>query len=305
MPGFITASLTAIAAATATPLPEALAAERAFMMRARALAADEACDLLSPAERRALQAGLEISRVELRAAGAPSHRIDAALARAGADPALTDCRSPVVQGLADAVHGAHRAYMQQRRMRFEGRHRGWDANRGALEPGDWAVVQGIGETARLGWALGETGDGALLLAASVETRPAAAVLTLRDPARAAPTDATAGGLVATASDDPLAAYAPPPWARRTIFASRRIGPDLTARLLAAPAPGSLLSGFEFPPGAFDAMARLDPRESARVELHGSDGSVIEAWWVEIGALRAAIDFIAAEDAARRAASGAR
>ncbi len=305
MPGFITASLTAIAAATAAPSPEALAAERAFMMRARAMAADQACDLFSAAERRALEAGLEVSRAELRAAGAPGHRIEAAFARVGADAALSDCGSQTVAELADAVRGAHRAYMQQRRMRFEGRHRGWDANRGALEPGDWAVVQTLGEDVRLGWALDERGDGALMLAASVERRPASAVLVLRDPARAAPTDATAGGLVSAGSNDPLSAYAPPAWARRTIFASRRIAPAFAGTLLQTPQAESPQAGFVFPANAFDAMARLDPRESARVELRGADGAVTTAWWIEIGALRAAVDFIVAEDAARKAASGSR
>ena len=305
MPGFLIASLTAIAAATAAPSPEALAAERAFMLRARAIAADEACDLFGPAERRAREAGLEVSRAELRAAGAPAHRIDAGFARAAADPALSDCASDEVASLADAVRGAHRAYMQERRRTFSGPHRHWAANRGALEPGDWAVVQSLGGEARLGWALDETGDGALLLATAVAARPASAVLVLRDPARAAPTDATAGGLVSAASDDPLAAYGPPAWARRTVFASRRIDDEFAGTLLSVDEPPARRVGFAFPAHAFDAMAKLDPRESARVELRGADGSVMQAWWIEIGALRAAVDFIAAEDAARRAASGAR
>ena len=50
-------------------------------------------------------------------------------------------------------------------------------------------------------------------------------------------------------------------------------------------------GFQFPDTLVAELASLAPREGARIDLYDATGAVIERYWVEIGALDAAMGFM--------------
>ncbi|PWE17012.1 hypothetical protein DDZ18_09920 [Marinicauda salina] len=253
---------------------------------ARALAADEACALFSPARRSALEAGLRQIRDDLEGAGMDPGRIDAAIARARADRALLDCESELVHRLAEGVEARLGAYDHLYALEFRGRRRSWNAARLAAHGDGWPVRQEFGAL-RFGWR-SEDGQPAVVLEGSGDAAPAAAVLVMRDPGRAAaPVDATAGGLIETVGD-PLSHWGPPGDAETRIWSAGRVKP-------AAGADGETADfALAFPPDTLARIARLAPREGVRIELKDGNGRTYRTAWLEVGALRAALDFVIAE-----------
>ncbi|MEO1037905.1 MAG: hypothetical protein AAFX09_00030 [Pseudomonadota bacterium] len=277
----------------ATPAIDGPAAERSYLLRAEASAADRACDLFTLSEKRVLAAGLRQSSADLLAAGASLRAIEAADRRIDSDPSLQNCDGEQVQAIATRVRQAHQIYMSQIVWELPGRVRSWIANRGHSLEGMWPIRQDLDAATAIGWAKREDG-GALLLATRVDGRPASAVIIMRDRTRAEPSDATAGGLLPPPGGEPLAAFGPPPWAEKRIFASERL--DRREARIFAPAGERQALAFSFPASALETLVDLDPREGVRIELLNGEGGAVESWWMEVGALRAAVDFIAAFDA---------
>lgn len=286
-----------VALSLASPAIDGATAERGYILRAEASAADAACSLFTQSEKRVLAAGLRQAHADLIAAGASGRAIASARGRINADATLRDCASARVASIADKVKQAHQLYMSQRRWELPGRALSWRADRGGGAPGAWPIRQDLSAHAVFGWASLESG-GALVLAARSPNRPTTALITLRDASAAEPVDATAGGLLAPPNGEPLAAFGPPPWAQKRVFASQRLSPG-QASLLAPTldgddAPGAI--AFSFPASALEALVELDPREGVRIDLINGDGAPVQTWWMEVGGLRAAVDFIAAYDA---------
>ena len=57
------------------------------------------------------------------------------------------------------------------------------------------------------------------------------------------------------------------------------------------AAGAPAVGFQFPDTLVAELASLAPREGARIDLYDATGAVIDRYWVEIGALDAAMGFM--------------
>lgn len=278
-------------------------AETNFYVRAEALAADEACGFLTPPERDILQAGLAQARRDLAAAGIAPARIEAALSVIRTDRRLAACASEPVEALAGQARAAAIEVMRQPAQGFAGPRRTWRVDRTRYDFVRWAALQEFGG-ARFGRAvlspdstprnrIDERELGTALVLAG-ETAAVSAVLVLRDTGQAAQRyDRTLGGLLALPDGEPLARYSAPPHAERRVVASGRLSAERAQRLFSDGAEsGDPASGFVFPDTALEALAELDPGESAAIELYDSRGLRIDRLWIEAGHLRAALTFAA-------------
>ena len=257
----------------ATPSPASgLLYERALME-----AAGRRCALFTPG----VASALEASRVQARGAalraGDTAQALDAVEGRAFAKAAAVDCRAPGLLTAAGRVRGAFADYAQLSVMRFPGPRSAWRAERAdpRLRGDRWRLVQALPGTG--GWILfgSVSGRPALVDARRNAIAAASVRLRLRDPSRLAA---------------PFPAGPPPASLSQVFFASRR---SAAARaLLPAGAAAGLLYGF--PQGALVALAQLDPRETAQVELiyPAAGRERIDAASVEIGDLAAALAFLA-------------
>lgn len=261
-----------------------------FAIRVQAAALDARCGLLTPAERAALDAGLNQSRRERLESGVDAADLDGweASLRERADE--LDCRSERARAVAADIGEAYRAWLHAPTANYRGDHRSWRADRRTGDAAGWRVRQDAQNTA---FGLDASG-GRVALAGRSDKPPASAVLVLRDSAKAArPMDSTAGGLVDPPGGDPVAVWGPPPNAQTRWWAQARLAAADASGL--APDGDAPAYGFEFPRQALDALARLEPRESARIDLLAADGRRIGRIWIEAGALGPALAFA---DAAR-------
>ena len=272
-PAFAAAVLAAPALARATSAASGLLYERALMS-----AAGARCALFTPAVARALEASRAQALGAALRAGDDAAATQATQARAQARAQAVDCRAPGLQTAAARVRTAFSDYAKLSVMRFPGLRSAWRAERPdpRLTGPRWRLVQALPGTG--GWMLFGVVDGrAALLDARRGAAPAAAArLKLRDPARL---------------EQPFLAGAPPASVSRVFLAERRIA-AVRALLPAGAASGAL---YPFPAEALSALARLDPRETAEVELvYPSAGpDRVATAPVEIGDFNAAEAFLAA------------
>lgn len=283
------------AALTGTAMNEA---ETRFVERARALAADEACEFLSPAERAQLETGLRLSRQNLELAGLAPDTIEQALARIRTDRALAACDSAAIAAISSSARSAAVEIARTAWIELDGVHHSWNIDRTEYEFVRWPLVQQIGE-ARFGRAVvSERGpervvEPALVLPGAGDA--VSAVLIVRDAAALpAPYDRTREGLFALPDADPVARFSPPPHARKRYFASGRISEARARRLLTdgERASEEPAFGFTFPERALEAIAALAPQESAIIELMDGRGVTVHRLYVEAGYLKSALDFSA-------------
>lgn len=291
-------SVTSLALALGASNPSGgTALEATFIGRARAIAADEACDLFDENQRTALESGLSQARRDLRRAGYDGGDIEAALARVRTDRQLADCGSEGVLALAEDYRSAYAGYARQPSLNFEGPRRRWSADRTEYDFVHWPLMQKIdgGHFGRavLSGPRDETRQVEPAVVLAGQSEAVSAMLVLRDPTkRAQAYDRTLGGLYALPDGEELARYSAPSHAERRIFASGRIDPA-QARILNAGERGNDLPdayGFRFPESALTALAALEPQEGAAIELVDNRGRVIDRVWVEAGQLQAALDF---------------
>lgn len=264
-----------------------------FAMRVGAAALDDACGALSAGERAALEAGLAQARREHLRRGVGGSDLHGWEARVRGEAAAIPCRSERAEAIFAAIRSAYRAWLAQPGADYPGPRRSWAVNRHAGEDRPWIVRQDSAD-ARFGLAL--AGDQATaLLAGRSQTAPASAALVVRDAARAPrPVDATAGGLLPPPGGEPLAAWGPPSGREIRWWAS---GSHPGSAASYAPEGEGRAYAFAFPAAALEALAELDPREAARIELHARDGTRIGSVWMEAGLLRAALDFASAGEPA--------
>lgn len=274
-------------------------AELRFVERARALAADEACDFLSADERAQLETGLRLSRQNLELAGLAGEDIDQLLSRIRVDRRLAACNSEAVQALSASARSAAVEIARTGWIELDGVHRSWHIDRTPYDFVRWPLRQQIGE-ARFGRAVVSQSRGeretstALVLPGRSEA--VSAVLVVRDASAArTPYDRTRGGLFALPDADPVARFSPPPHARTRYLASGRLSEAQARRLIAdeeRPGDDTPAHGFTFPQRALEAVAALAPQESAIIELMDGRGGVVTRLYVEAGYLKSALDFSA-------------
>ncbi|WP_019961391.1 hypothetical protein [Woodsholea maritima] len=277
---------------------QAARADVAFVDRAEALALDESCHLFNARERRSLEAGLRQASATLMRTGVRQSQLDEELVRARRAAIRADCNHPDIQAAAEHIRQAFAGYLTMRQWQFDGRVQSWTADRNRLDLGGWALYQTLPQAqARFGLAFTDDGDG-ILLTGRTQTQMTGAALVLRDTSRSqGPYDATAGGILQPPGGQVLASYGPPPQAQTRIWASARMMGPLTAYPISengeAPAPEAMpqVYSFRFPDDTLQRLAGLDPREGVKVELYGQDGRRDQDIWLEVGELRAAIDFL--------------
>lgn len=248
--------------------------ERALMSRA-----DARCRLFAPAVAAALAAARDQARSAALRAGGDRVEVDATRDRALAKADTVDCRAPGLATAAARLRQAFSGYAQLSAMRFPGARSAWLAERpdARLHGPRWSLVEALPGSG--GWVLfGEVNGGPVLLDARRNAAPAAtARLVVRDPTRWAA---------------PVLANAPPQGAASRTFLA-------VAREKAPPAlrPAGATDGelYPFPPAALDALTRLDPRESGRIELvyPAAGRERVFALQLEIGDIAAARAFLAA------------
>ena len=247
--------------------------ERAFVV-----AADARCDLSEPHINAALTAATAQARGAALRSGAAEADLAAAAARARSRAGSVPCGDPQLAMVRERVDNAFAGWARTPRMTFPGSRRPWTANRiGSDRPG-WRLMQASSVGAspvRFGYAgKGETAGLTAVVSFVGRSRPTAARIVLRDPARASRAWLAGDGLV-------------PAWARASIWATDTGSAD----------PGLLAEdrrageAWRFPASAASALERLDPRETFAVEFHFRDGSVATAQF-EAGDFAAGRAFLA-------------
>ena len=265
--------LIAPAGARAESAASARLYERSLMAEAGAR-----CALFTPAVAQALAAARDQARGAALRAGDTASSVQAVEARARGRAGAVDCRSPGLETAADRVRQAFAGYAELSVLRFPGPRSAWRAERAdpRVTGARWRLVQALPGAG--GWVLFGLADGRpALLDARRDAAPAAtARISLRDPARLS---------------RPYLAGPPPPAVSRVVLASGRSAAAQTLW----PAGATHAALYTFPGGLLDALAALDSRETARVELvyPAAGRERVYACALEVGDLKAARAFLAA------------
>lgn len=234
-----------------------------FYERAFVVAADARCDLFEPHINAALTAATAQARGAALRSGAAEADLAAAAARARSRAGSVSCGDPQLATVRDRVDSAFSGWARTPRMTFPGARLHWTANRIGSDRASWRLMQAstVGASpVSFGYAgRGETAGLTAVVSFVGRSRPTAARIVLRDPARVPRAWLAGDGLV-------------PASARASIWATDT-----------APADAALLSAgrrageaWRFPASAAEALEKLDPRETFAVEFHFRDGSVATA-----------------------------
>lgn len=282
------ASLTLLTAQSAANID---ASFDAYELRLQARSADEACAVFTEVERDLLNAAIKRSRDDAVLQGASPAQLNQFEVRQS-DAFETSCRAAF--DLPGVEH--HRNEVLRLtgfdQARFEGRLQGWTAQRGGVSDdyAQWSIVQSLGQgDARFG-VFQQGDETGLALSLRTSLRPAYAIAFLRDASQEPyPVDMTAGGLLTPPDNDPVSAWSAPSDRLIRVFATEALSAQRAGEL--APASGAPAVGFQFPDTLVAELASLAPREGARIDLYDATGVVIDRYWVEIGALDAAMGFM--------------
>lgn len=234
----------ATAAGAAGDLTDAVY-ERVLMREAGAR-----CKLFEPRVQAALAAGALQARGAALRLGAADGAVDAASAQARAKADATPCASPDLRVAAQRVRAAFLGWSRQATLALPGGRGSWSARRWPDREGPfWALAtSGLLDGRRFTAGLRKAGrsDGPAEFVVETSAPDAGRAwlvrLVFRDPARAPRPYLAPGG-------------APPPQAERVTASSGRTVLD-----------GGGAWRLRFAPAAADALAALDPRENARLEL---------------------------------------
>ena len=267
-------------------------AERLYYERSLMLAADARCGLFEAGVRAALAASAHQARGAALRAGTADPELSATQARAVTRARSTDCGSSDLDVAAARVRDGFAGWLRTARMTFPGARQDWRADRTQLPRAAWRLQQsGRFRSAPVIFGHAADADGAGGLAAVVSfpgrSRPYAARIVMRDPARAHRPWIVQAGLTPQSPAPQSLGALPPVNARRAVWA---------ASSQAAPAallPADRRQGeiWRFPDEAGDAIAGLDPRERFTVEFLFRDDSVMRVRF-EAGDYAAARAFLA-------------
>ncbi|WP_417489522.1 hypothetical protein [Maricaulis sp.] len=264
-------------------------ADLIFGERTAALAMDAHCDLFTDRQRAALDAARLQARGALLRSGIAPDQIQAYGAEIAAEARRRDCVSSEVLAMRDRVLTAFDGYLRVGNMTFPGIAFSWFANRQILtdEP-VWALLQDTGRI-RVGISRVE-GDISFTIALPNGGNYISAVLVTRN-MQSAPElyDPTMGGMFAGPASASWAQWTPPDYARRLVWASDQMNGPAADALAGAP-QGHV---FRFPPSVVQQLGRLDPRETARIDLMGRNGERVASDYFEIGDFAAAVAFLRA------------
>ncbi|WP_440957536.1 hypothetical protein ACFELO_09545 [Oceanicaulis sp. LC35] len=294
----------ALALLTTQAVFDADASFDAYELRLEARSADNACSVFTAVERALLDAAIKRSRDDAVMQGASPGQLDG-FERRQADAFSTPCNTAFdLPGVT--LHRQETLRLSgYDQARFEGRAQGWTAQRGGLsdEFAQWRIVQSLRQGAAYFGIYQQGEETGLALSLRTALRPAYAVAFVRDAERAPdPVDLTAGGLLPPPDDDPVSAWGAPSDRLERIFATRTLSRQRAGEL--APASGQPAVGFVFPQALTEELATLSPREGARIDLYDGTGTVIDRYWVEVGAFDAALAFMRLPTMAPQSAAAA-
>ncbi len=259
--------------ATAWAGPAETYYERAFVV-----AADARCNLFAPQIHAALDAATAQARGAALRSGTREADLAAAAARARSRAATVSCADPELATVRARVDGAFSGWLRTPRMDFPGARRPWTANRVRSAEANWRLQQmsvvGASPVA-FGYAgKGEAPDLTAVVSFVGRSRPYAARIVLRDPARVTRPWLAGDGLAPVSARASLWATGVSPADQTLLAEGRRAG-----------------EAWRFPASAATALERLDPRETFAIEFHFRDGSVATAKF-EAGDFVAARAFLA-------------
>lgn len=278
----------AVAACAVAPVAASAASAASQYLYERTLmgAADGRCHLFTPDIGRALSAARAQARNAALRAGDGSAAVAATERRALAKAATVDCRSSGLRLAADRLRAAFADYAKLQVLSFPGVRAGWRAERpypayhGAPR---WGLAQSV--VGQGGWMVfGITGGQVTLLDARGDSAPAPiARIVFRNSA------ILSEPYVDLRRNDPADQVAPTAVSQAFLAQGRTSAPR---SLLPAGAKTGL--AYQFPTNVMAALAQLDPREMASVQLvyPGPKGDRVVTGWVEVGDLAAAQAFLA-------------
>ena len=289
--GLAQAVATTLGLVAVGPVLAATPAADLFYQRAVMTAAGSACRLFAPDIATALAASKAQARGAALRSGADPAKLSSVEAQADAAGAA-GCQSADIAQAAQQVRAAFASYARLDHMDFPGEFAAWVAERPPVETeARWHVSQ----RDRFGWdvmlfGLAGHGDERPLTAVANfadGAQPYGARLVLRD------ADATSGPYLDARQADidghiPIDARLPPRSASR-VFEADQMKPT-EKQLLPSDIPTAW--SFQFPQGATDSLASLDPRETVAVEFlfAGDDGESVRTAYVEVGDFAAARAF---------------
>ena len=227
--------------------PADLYYERTLMARAGGR-----CSLFDPRIEDALAASARQARGAALRAGSDPSALNAAGGRALAKADAVACDAPDLKRAAARVRAGFAGWASLKSMRFPGDRSAWTAQRSdrPKEP-RWALstpFRAADAPAVLGLTTADGGDALTAVVSPALSAAYTVRLVVRDPAKAPDPYLDRSG-------------APPPSASRAILAAAR--GDAPPSLLPPGVTGASL--VRFTPAAAQALAQLDPRESARLE----------------------------------------
>jgi hypothetical protein len=264
---------------TAVPARAGDDLDRLIAERQALKTADQACRVLAPGARAALEAGLNQALAAGRRAGRTDEALGRVLAQGAEAGERLSCEAPALAVAAHQAEQGFAAWSRRHEMAFPGAFAAWRVRR-TPDPQGWFLWQDVaGGDARFGLRRDEAGARLVFSAAALPEAPASARLLVRDPQRSAdPPAALALGRRPSA----LAAVAPRPGAAAIYMASARVVSSAAA------------VAFEFETAALAALAALDSREAAVLEfIPRRAGATPQRLYVEAGDLAAAIAFLKA------------
>lgn len=273
--------------------------ERLLYERTRAMAVHETCSLFTDEQTEALARAIERIELELLRAGTSKSSIDDYTSRIRTDRSLAECDSEEVRTISARYQAAYSNYLQSPSHQFDGRFQSWTADRTTFDFVRWNLFQNI-DGARFGQArlsLEEDAPFHVAFAWRGPVQPAMATLVMRDmDEESEPWDNTLGGFLPLPAGKPIARFGPPDHAQTRILASSRTRHAQTDGLLPGLMgdPDQPVRVIAFPDTLIDKLAVFDPKESVRLDLHAPGGELIGQYWIEIGPLRDAVDFLALE-----------
>lgn len=260
---FATQALIAAAFALAAPAVAWAGPSETYYERAFVAAADQRCDLFRPQLGAALTAATAQARGAALRSGVSEADLNATARRARARAHAVPCDSRDLLMVRGRVDGAFSGWARTPRMTFPGGEKTWIANRAGYDRSSWRLVQNtiVGASpVAFGYAgHGSATDLTAVVSFQGRSRPYAARLVMRDPAKAPRAWLAGEGLA--------------PAATRTSVWSMGFASAQPTLLAEGRRTGQ---AWRFPASASAQLERLDPRESFAVEFHFRDGTVASA-----------------------------
>lgn len=259
-------------------------------------AIDDACGYLRSEERAALDRATRSARLDARREGLDDAQADAGTERIRRRWTTPACADPEVHGPVTRYRQAMQAWLADGEEVFTGHHRQWTARRADPEAPGWTLAQDAERgpvRARFGTVL-IGGDPVMLVAVRAPQAPATVILSLRDEHRAPRAmDLTAGGVLPPPGGEVLAGLGAPSSAHKRIWATSRLRDGGRLEIEGDGAHAA----FTFPLSTLEELSLLETGEGVRVDLYDASGARTGYVWIEIGALRAAMDYAAAANTA--------